>query len=145
MNSSLIILALERPHLVSCSISQCSPKRQNPSACVYVCGGGGFVSKSCLTLGTPWTVARRLLCLWDFPGRNTGVGYHFLLQGIFLTQGWNPCLLNCKQVFYINIIYISSVSSVTHLCPTLCDPINCSTPGLPIYHQLLEFTQTHVH
>ena len=93
MNSSLIILALERPHLVSCSISQCSPKRQNPSACVYVCGGGGFVSKSCLTLGTPWTVAHRLLCPWDFPGRNTGVGYHFLLQKIFPAVGSNPYLL----------------------------------------------------
>ena len=32
----------------------------------------------------------RLLCLWDSPGRNTGVGCHFLLQGIFLTQGSNP-------------------------------------------------------
>ena len=31
----------------------------------------------------------RLLCLWDTPGKNTGVGYHFLLQGIFLTQGAN--------------------------------------------------------
>ena len=31
------------------------------------------------------------------------------------------------------------------LCPTLCDPMNCITPGLPVYHQLLEFTQTHVH
>ena len=36
-------------------------------------------------------------------------------------------------------------SSVTQLCPTLCDPMNCSTPGLPVHHQLLESTQTHVH
>ena len=36
-------------------------------------------------------------------------------------------------------------SSVTQLCPTLCDPMNRSTPGLPVHHQLLEFTQTHVH
>ena len=36
-------------------------------------------------------------------------------------------------------------SSVTHLCPTLCDPMNCSTPGLPVHHQLPEFTQTQVH
>ena len=36
-------------------------------------------------------------------------------------------------------------SSVAQLCPTLCDPMNCSTPVLPVYHQLLEFTQTHVH
>ena len=36
-------------------------------------------------------------------------------------------------------------SSVAQLCPTLCHPMDCSTPGLPAHHQLLEFTQTHVH
>ena len=36
-------------------------------------------------------------------------------------------------------------SSVAQSCLTLCDPMNCSTPGLPVHHQLLEFTQTHVH
>ena len=36
-------------------------------------------------------------------------------------------------------------SSVAQLCPTLCDPMNRSTPGLPIHHQLLESTQTHIH
>ena len=36
-------------------------------------------------------------------------------------------------------------SSVTQSCPTLWDPMNCSMPGLPVHHQLLEFTQTHVH
>ena len=36
-------------------------------------------------------------------------------------------------------------SSVAQSCPTLCDPMNCSTPGLPVHHQLLEFTQTHIH
>ena len=36
-------------------------------------------------------------------------------------------------------------SSVTQSCLTLCDPMNCSTPGLPVHHQLPEFTQTHVH
>ena len=36
-------------------------------------------------------------------------------------------------------------SSVAQLCPTLCDPVNHSKPGLPVHHQLLEFTQTHVH
>ena len=38
-----------------------------------------------------------------------------------------------------------SVSSVTQSCPTLCDPMDCSTPGFPVHHQLLEFTQIHVH
>ena len=36
-------------------------------------------------------------------------------------------------------------SSVAQLCPTLCDPMNHSTPGLPVHHQLTEFTQIHVH
>ena len=36
-------------------------------------------------------------------------------------------------------------SSVTQSCLTLCNPMNCSTPGLPVHHQLPEFTQTHVH
>ena len=37
------------------------------------------------------------------------------------------------------------IRSVTRFCLTLCDPMNHSTPGLPVHHQLLEFTQTHVH
>ena len=36
-------------------------------------------------------------------------------------------------------------SSVAQSCPTLCDPMNCSMPGFPVHHQLLEFTQTHIH
>src|SRR5574337_1228093 len=44
-------------------------------------------------------------------------------------------------------LYLISVqfSSVVQSCPTLCNPVNCSTPGLPVHHQLPEFTQTHVH
>ena len=42
----------------------------------------------------------RLLCPWDSPGKNTGVGCHSLLQGIFAAQGWNSGLLNCRQVLY---------------------------------------------
>ena len=44
-------------------------------------------------------------------------------------------------------IQFSSVqfSSVAQSCPTLCDPMNCSMPGLPVHHQFLEFTQTHIH
>ena len=40
----------------------------------------------------------RLFCPWNSPGKNTGVGYHSLLQGIFLTQGSNPGLLHCRQI-----------------------------------------------
>ena len=37
------------------------------------------------------------------------------------------------------------IRSVAQSCPTLCDPMNCSMPGLPVHHQLPEFTETHVH
>ena len=42
----------------------------------------------------------RLFHPWDFPGKNTGVGCYFLLQGIFPTQGLNPGLPHCKQTLY---------------------------------------------
>ena len=42
----------------------------------------------------------RFLCPWDSPGKYTGVGSHFPLQGIFLTQGSNPPLPHCRQILY---------------------------------------------
>ena len=50
---------------------------------------------------TPWTVAcTRLLRSWDFLGKSTGVGCHFLFQGIFPTQGLNPGVLHCRWILY---------------------------------------------
>ena len=46
---------------------------------------------------TPWTIARQAPLSWDSPGKNTGVGCHGLLQGIFPTQGWNLHLLGLLQ------------------------------------------------
>ena len=49
----------------------------------------------------PWRVAcTKLLHPWDFQGKSTGVGCHFLLQGIFPTQGSNPGLSHCRQMLY---------------------------------------------
>ena len=45
---------------------------------------------------------------------------------------------------YLSVLN-KSFSSVTQSCPTLCNLMDCSTPGLPVHHQLLEFSQTHVH
>ena len=42
-------------------------------------------------------------------------------------------------------LFTLQFSSVAQSCPTLCDPMNCRTPCLPVHHHLLEFTQTHVH
>ena len=47
---------------------------------------------------TPWTVAYQ--GPWDFPGKDSGVGYHFLLQEIFPTQGSNPGLPPCRWILY---------------------------------------------
>ena len=53
---------------------------------------------------------------------------------------------NWKIKIYINTLsQFSSVSSVAQSCPTLCNPMNHSTPGLPVHHQFPESTQTHVH
>ena len=48
----------------------------------------------------PWAVARQGPLSMRSPGKNTGVGCHFLLQGIFTTQGWNPHLLLGRQILY---------------------------------------------
>ena len=59
--------------------------------------------QSCLTLQPCGLEPARLLCLWDFSGKNTGVGCQALLQGIFPTQGSDPhvlCLLHCGQISY---------------------------------------------
>ena len=117
----------------------------------------------------------RLLCPWDSPGKNTGVGCHSLLQGIFQTQGSNPGL-HCREILYwlsqqgnptvrycqislhrdctnLNLFQqykkvhasLFCCCPVTQLCLTLWDPMDCSTPGFAILHHLLEFAQTHVH
>ena len=58
----------------------------------------------------------------------------------------------CSANRFISTIFLDSIyrhsvqfSSVAQSCPTRCEPMNCSMPGLPVHHHLLEFTQTHVH
>ena len=52
------------------------------------------------SLGPHGLQPTRLLCPWNSPSKNTGVGCHFLLEGIFPTQVLNPCLLHCRQILY---------------------------------------------
>ena len=80
------------------------------------------------------------------PGKNTGVGCHALLQGIFPTQGSNPGFLHYKWILYQlshqgSPYFAFQFSSVAQSCLTLCDPMNHSTPGLPVHHQLPESTK----
>ena len=61
---------------------------------------GGLVTKSCLTLASPWTVARQAPLSMDFPDKDIGMDCHFLFQGNFLTQESNPGLLHCRKILY---------------------------------------------
>ena len=71
----------------------------------------------------------RLLCPWDFPSKNTGVGCHLLLKGIFPTQGSNSGLLHYRQILY-HLSYQCGQkvkvkeSEVVQSCPTVCDPMD---------------------
>ena len=109
---------------------------------------------------------------WDSPGKNTGVGCHFLLQCMKVkseSEVSQSCptlhdpmdcslpgfsihgIFQARVLEWVAIAFshhcLSSVQfiSVAQSCPTLCNPMNRSTPGLPVHHQLPEFTQTHVH
>ena len=79
---------------------------------------------------TPQTVARQATLSMDFPGKNAGMGCHFLLQGIFPNQGLNLCLLHWQE----DSLPLSQLEPlilhaclVALWCPTLCDPMNCSS------------------
>ena len=71
--------------------------------CMYICICVLSDFSHVWLFATPWTIAARLLCPWDSPGKDTGVGCRALLQGIFPTQGLNPHLLHplhCRQILY---------------------------------------------
>ena len=59
----------------------------------------------------------------------------FMISSFFLFLNW-------KSFFFLSSVQFSSFAQS---CPTLCDPVNRSMPGLPVHHQLPEFTQTHIH
>ena len=81
-----------------------------------------------------------------------GVGCNFLLQGIFPTLESNHVFCLRKWGFFFFFLPLSHqgspkmcVCAVAKSCLTLCDPMNCSTPGFPALHHLLEFAQVHIH
>ena len=82
----------------------------------------------------------------------------FVIQGQTVTPGisWLPAFAFQSPIMkWTSFLGVSSrkicrsssdqIRSVAQSCPTLCDPMNRSTPGLPVHHQLPEFTETHVH
>ena len=87
---------------------------------------------SLLLAGVPSTPVHtcRMSCLQSFPDCKAGGDLNGLRQAY-------------EKIF--SSISYQSVQLVAQSCLTLCDPTNCSMPGLPVHHQLPEFTQTHVH
>ena len=104
---------------------------------VFECEVASVVSNSLWPYGPQ---PARLLCPWGFSRQEYWRGCHFLLQGIFSTHGSNLGLL-CLLHWQAGSLPLSSVAQS---CPTLCDLMNHSTPGLPVHHQFPEFTQTHI-
>ena len=69
---------------------------------------------------------------------------HILLASIEASHRTH-CLLHTQATCLMGGVMAIKFSSITQSCPTLCNPMNSSTPGLPVHHQLPEFTQTHTH
>ena len=90
--------------------------------------------------------------LFTSGGQSIGASASVLPMNI---QGWFPLWLNdlnslqykgLSRIFSSKIQFsLVQLSSVSQSCLTLCNPMDCSTPGLPVHHQLSEFTQTHAH
>ena len=104
------------------------------------------------TLWDPLDYTHQALCPWDFPDKNTGVSCHFFLQGIFLTQGSNPCLLHLLALAgrFFTIEPLGSPSSlccslVAKSCPALHSTMDSSIAGFSVPHRLLKFAQVQVH
>ena len=96
--------------------------------CVCVCARASALSCSVTSdfCGLVECSLDRILCPWNFPGKNSGVGCHFLLRGS--SRPPSPAYFR----------------SVTQLCLILYDPMDC-TPAFPDNHELLKLAQTHIH
>ena len=77
----------------------------------------------CMCVLTCFSPAQLFLTPWDSPGKNTGVGCHALLQEIFLTQGWNLCLLpllHCRRILYCWATRETPLISIPAFCSNPC-------------------------
>ena len=139
--------------------------------CVCVCVSRSVVSNP---LGPHGLQPARLLCPWDSPGKNTGVGCHALFQEIFPTQGSNLHLLHCRQILYhwatrkapccdVRLKKSNVPSSLTGECSSadsrgLCvtwwclwDPVTghyyyfCVSPSTSFFKHLIIWLLHHIH
>ena len=81
---------------------------------------------------------------WQIDGETVETVADFVFGVSKITTG-GDCNHEIKKCSLLGRKVMTNLSSVAQSCRTLCNPMNCSTPGLPVHHQLPEFTQTHVH
>ena len=85
------------------------------------------------------------MCVWNFSKQNFGKKKQYALWCCSLTHPLEIYWEADRDYSPKKSLHSVQFSSITQLCSSLCDPMDCSTPGFPVYHQLPEFTQTHVH
>ena len=107
---------------------------------------------NCSLFETPWTVTYHVPLSKGFPGKNTGVGSHSLLQESSQPRDWAWVYCIADRFFTVWAIregqdthYYTVCCSVSRSCPTLCNPMDFSVPDFPALRCLLEFAQTRVH
>ena len=86
---------------------------------------------------------------WQIDGETVETVSDFIFGGSKITED-GDCSHEIKRCLLLGRKAITKLSSVQFIsvaqsCPTLCNPMNCSMPGLPVHHQLPDFTQTHIH
>ena len=101
-----------------------------------------------------------LYVIWAIPSRWTFkllLFFFFFLNYYYCVPDAAENIVLCVVIWFLSQdnsppmkllprrVFRSQFSSVAQSCPTLCDPMDCTTPGFPVHHPLLEFTQTHVH
>ena len=123
-----------------------------------------FSNKSTLRMRWPkyWSFGFSIIPSKEIPGL---ISFRMDWLDLLAVQGTRKSLLQhhtskasilrCSAFFTVQLshpymttgktIRSDQIRSVAQSCPTLCNPMNCSTPGLPVHHQLPEFTETHVH
>ena len=79
------------------------------------------------------------------PSHSLVIPFPSCLQSFSASRSFQWLSFTHIYILFLNILFHYGFSSVTQSCPTLCNPMDCSPPGLPVHRQLPEFTQTHVH